>query len=145
VVRDLAGEVDWIFFGLCPDALRPYVAEFHGGVPLPQYPAKLASLDLDLALAPLEENPFNEAKSHLRLLEYGILGYPVVCSDIFPYQGDFPVWRVANRYRDWTRTIREAVADRAALANAGDRLREHVRQHWLLEEHLDDWLKVWLP
>jgi len=145
VVRDLADEVDWIFFGLCPDALRPYVAEFHGGVPLPQYPAKLASLDLDLALAPLEENPFNEAKSHLRLLEYGILGYPVVCTDIFPYQGDFPVWRVANRYRDWTRTIREAVADRVALGAAGDRLREHVRRYWLLEEHLDDWMKAWLP
>ncbi|MDR7927854.1 glycosyltransferase [Acidithiobacillus thiooxidans] len=145
VVRDLADEVDWVFFGLCPDALRPYVREFHTGVPLPKYPNKLASLDLDLALAPLENNPFNEAKSHLRILEYGILGYPVICSDIFPYQGDFPVTRVANRYRDWVRAIREQIADRQALAMAGDRLREHVRAHWLLEEHLDDWLAAWLP
>ncbi|MCE5394423.1 MAG: glycosyltransferase family 1 protein, partial [Acidithiobacillus sp.] len=145
VVRDLSSEVDWVFFGLCPDGLRPYVKEFHSGVPLAQYPAKLASLDLDLALAPLEDNPFNEAKSHLRLLEYGILGYPVVCSDIYPYQGDFPVWRVANRYRDWIRVIREALSDRQALSQMGDRLREHVRAHWLLENHLDDWLRVWLP
>jgi len=145
VVRDLADEVDWVFFGLCPDALRPYVREFHTGVPLPQYPNKLASLDLDLALAPLENNPFNEAKSHLRILEYGILGYPVICSDIFPYQGDFPVTRVANRYRDWVRAIREQIADRQALEAAGDRLREFVRAHWLLEEHLDDWLAAWLP
>jgi len=145
VVRDLADEVDWVFFGLCPDALRPYVREFHTGVPLPQYPGKLASLDLDLALAPLENNPFNEAKSHLRILEYGILGYPVICSDIFPYQGDFPVTRVTNRYRDWVRAIREQIADRQALAMAGDRLREHVRARWLLEEHLDDWLAAWLP
>lgn len=145
VVRDLADEVDWVFFGLCPDALRPYVREFHTGVPLPQYPNKLASLDLDLALAPLENNSFNEAKSHLRILEYGILGYPVICSDIFPYQGDFPVTRVANRYRDWVRAIREQIADRQALEAAGDCLREHVRAHWLLEEHLDDWLAAWLP
>ncbi|WP_077218258.1 glycosyltransferase [Acidithiobacillus albertensis] len=145
VVRDLADEVDWVFFGLCPDALRPYVREFHTGVPLPQYPNKLASLDLDLALAPLENNSFNEAKSHLRILEYGILGYPVICSDIFPYQGDFPVTRVANRYRDWVRAIREQIADRQALATAGDHLREYVRAHWLLEEHLDDWLAAWLP
>ncbi|XTI73736.1 glycosyltransferase [Acidithiobacillus sp. AC3] len=145
VVRDLAEEVDWIFFGLCPDALKPYVREFHTGVPLPQYPAKLASLDLDLAIAPLEDNPFNEAKSHLRLLEYGILGYPVVCSDVYPYQGDFPVVRVSNRYRDWVRAIREAVADRQALAEMGDRLREQVRAHWLLENRLDDWLAAWLP
>ncbi|MBU2787401.1 glycosyltransferase [Acidithiobacillus sp. YTS05] len=145
VVRDLAEEVDWIFFGLCPDALKPYVREFHTGVPLPQYPAKLASLDLDLAIAPLEDNPFNEAKSHLRLLEYGILGYPVVCSDVHPYQGDFPVVRVSNRYRDWMKAIREAIADRQALAEMGDRLREQVRAHWLLENRLDDWLAAWLP
>jgi hypothetical protein len=125
--------------------LKPYVQEFHPGVPLAQYPAKLASLDLDLAIAPLEDNPFNEAKSHLRLLEYGILGYPVVCSDIFPYQGDYPVWRVANRYRDWIKTIREVLADRETLASAGDVLREYVRKHWLLESRLDDWLGAWLP
>jgi len=145
VVRELAKEVDWVFFGLCPDALRPYVQEFYPGVPLPQYPAKLASLDLDLAIAPLEDNAFNEAKSHLRLLEYGVLGYPVVCSDLTPYQGDFPVWRVANRYRDWLKTIREAVSDRDALARQGDLLREQVRQRWLLEDHLDAWLEAWLP
>jgi hypothetical protein len=31
----------------------------------------MASLNLDLAIAPLEINPFNESKSNLRLLEYG--------------------------------------------------------------------------
>ena len=145
VVRDLAEEVDWVFFGMCPDALRPYVKEFYPGVPLDQYAPKLASLDLDLAVAPLEDNPFNEAKSHLRLLEYGILGYPVVCSDLVPYQGDFPVWRVPNKYAAWIKAIREALSDRAALAVRGDSLRLHIRQHWMLEDHLDVWLKAWLP
>ncbi|MHB8224363.1 rhamnan synthesis F family protein [Acidithiobacillus sp.] len=145
VVRDLANAVEWVFFGLCPEALRPYVHEFHPGVPLPQYPAKLASLDLDLAIAPLEANPFNDAKSHLRILEYGVLGFPVVCSDITPYQGDFPVWRVANRYRDWMKVIREAISDRTALAAVGDALRDQVRARWMLEDRLDDWLQAWLP
>ncbi|MEF3168907.1 MAG: glycosyltransferase [Deltaproteobacteria bacterium] len=145
VVRDTAAEVDWVFFGLCPEALKPVVKEFHPGVPFDQYPAKLAALDLDLAVAPLEDNAFNEAKSHLRLLEYGILGYPVICSDITPYQGDFPVTRVANRYRDWVRTLREAVSDRDALRAQGDALRAKVLADWILEDHLDTWLKAWLP
>ncbi len=144
VVRDLAEEVDWVFFGMCPDALRPYIKEFYPGVPLDQYAPKLASLDLDLAVAPLEDNPFNEAKSHLRLLEYGILGYPVVCSDLAPYQGDFPVWRVPNKYAAWMKAIREALSDREALAARGDELRQHIRRHWMLEDHLDVWLKAWL-
>jgi GT2 family glycosyltransferase/2-polyprenyl-3-methyl-5-hydroxy-6-metoxy-1,4-benzoquinol methylase len=144
LVRDTATEVDWVFFGLCPEALKPLVKEFHPGVPLDQYAAKLAALDLDLAIAPLEDNAFNEAKSHLRLLEYGILGYPVICSDLAPYQGDFPVTRVANRYRDWTRALRDAVADRSALRAQGDALRAKVLADWMMEDHLDTWLRAWL-
>ncbi|CUA96665.1 rhamnan synthesis F family protein [Thiomonas bhubaneswarensis] len=144
VVRDTAAEVDWVFFGMCPESLKPLVKEFHPGVPLDQYPARLAALDLDLAVAPLEDNAFNEAKSHLRLLEYGILGYPVICSDLVPYQGDFPVTRVANRYRDWIRALREAVSDRAALRAQGDALRAKVLSDWMMEDHLDTWLKAWL-
>jgi GT2 family glycosyltransferase len=145
VVRETASEVDWVFLGMCPDALKPLVKEFHPGVVLDQYPAKLASLDLDLAVAPLEANAFNEAKSHLRLLEYGILGYPVICSDLTPYQGDFPVTRVANRFRDWVRAIRDAIGDRERLRAQGDALRDKVRAEWIMEDHLERWLKAWLP
>ncbi len=46
----------------------------------------LKALDLDLAIAPLEYNRFNECKSHLKLLEFSALGVPVVCTNIYPYQ-----------------------------------------------------------
>jgi len=145
VVEATAKEVDWIFLGMCPDRLRPYVAEYHQWVPLHDYPRKLASLDLDLALAPLEHHPFNECKSNLRLLEYGVLGYPVLCTDILPYQCGLPVSRVANRHHAWTKGIRDLVADREACLMAGDRLREAVLENWMLEDHLDEWQRAWLP
>ena len=145
VVKALAGEVEWVFFGMCPDSLRAYVQEFHAPVSIEQYPAALASLNLDLALAPLEIHPFNEAKSHLKLLEYGILGYPVICTDITPYQGDYPVTRVRNRHQEWVKAIREQIHDLDACAAAGSRLQDYVRRRWLLEDHLDAWLKGWLP
>src|SRR5690606_24915032 len=69
VVQALAGEVEWVFMGMCPGRLRPYVHEFHPGVAIEDYPARLASLDLDLAIAPLEDNQFNRCKSNLRVLE----------------------------------------------------------------------------
>ena len=112
---------------------------------LHDYAAKLASLDLDLAVAPLEHHPFNEAKSNLRLLEYGVLGYPVLCTDILPYQGDLPVVRVGNRHRDWVRAIRDMVADRDACRRAGEALRQAVIRDWMLEDHLDEWKRAWLP
>jgi hypothetical protein len=146
VVRELAGEVDWVFLGLCPDKLRPYAAEFRPGVELGNYPRVLAQLNLDLALAPLEANLFNECKSNLRLLEYGACGYPVVCSDLAPYRGDLPVTRVGNRFRDWVAAIRMHLSDPAASAAAGDALRAAVRRDWMLEgANLEDWRRAWLP
>jgi hypothetical protein len=145
VIEATAKEVDWVFFGMCPDKLRRFVAEYHEWVPLHDYAEKLAALDLDLAVAPLEHNPFNEAKSNLRLLEYGVLGYPVLCTAIFPYQCRLPVSRVANRHHSWIRAIRDMVADREACRRAGERLRDAVVKDWMLEDHLDEWEKAWLP
>ncbi|WP_236692034.1 rhamnan synthesis F family protein [Amantichitinum ursilacus] len=146
VVREFAGTVDWVFFGMCPDKLRPYIAEYHEGVPIDRYPAKLASLKLDLALAPLEHNVFNECKSNLRLLEYGACGFATICTDIVPYQGDLPVTRVRNRHKDWADAIRMHLADLDATWAAGDALREAVLSRWMLQgENLGKWLKAWSP
>ena len=145
VVKATAKEVDWVFLGMCPKEIRAEVAEYHLGVDLNDYPAKLASLNLDLAVAPLEDVPFNHGKSHLRLLEYGVLGYPVICTDITPYRGDYPVTRVANRFKDWVDAIRSHVADRDALARRGDALREYINANWILEDNLDVWAKAWMP
>lgn len=83
------------------------VREFHDFVrDFERYPAARPT-DLDLAVAPLEINAFNEAKSNLRLLEYGFMGWPVICTDIFPYQ-NAPVTRLfPNDPQQWIATIRE--------------------------------------
>jgi hypothetical protein len=143
VVKATSDEVDWIFFGMCPDAIRHLVKEYHEPVKLQDYASKLASLNLDLAIAPLEDIPFNHGKSHLRLLEYGVMGYPVICTDITPYRGSYPVVRVPNRFKDWVDAIRSQVSDRDSLAQQGDDLRSYIQQNWMLEDHLDVWLKAW--
>ena len=146
VIRDLADEVEWVFFGMCPEKLRPYVHDVHEGVPIDDYPAALAALNLDLALAPLEDNTFNACKSNLRLLEYGACGFPVVCSDVACYRGDLPVTRVRNRYLDWVDAIRMHIADLDATAKSGDALREAVHRDWMLTgENLVAWRNAWLP
>ncbi|MCE7765142.1 glycosyltransferase [Pseudomonas putida] len=148
VVKELANEVEWVFFGMCPDKLRPYVHEFHEGVSIEQYPRVLASMNLDLALAPVEQNLFNECKSNLRLLEYGACGFPVIASDLRCYQGysDLPVTLVKNRFRGWVDAIRMHISDLDATAKAGDALRNAVLASWMLEgDNLSNWRKAWLP
>ena len=101
-------------------------------------------MNLDLALAPLEYNKFNEAKSNLRVLEYGALGWPVIASDIAPYRNT-PVTRVPNNPRAWISAIREHVNDLDEAALRGDHLRQWVLDNWLLEDHLDEWLAALTP
>ena len=147
VVSELAQEVDWVFFGMCPDRLRPYVAEFHPGVDIALYPRALAQLQLDLAIAPLEDNQFNACKSNLRLLEYAACAVPVVCSDVGPYRDPcLPVTRVRNRHREWVGAIREHLTDAGARRQAGDALKVVVHRDWMLEgAGLDAWRAAWLP
>ncbi|XLM20360.1 hypothetical protein MKD33_18840, partial [Chromobacterium piscinae] len=84
--------------------------------------------------------PFNEAKSNLRLLEYGVLGWPVVCTDIYPYQtNNAPVCRVPNRADAWIEAIRSRVHDLDALAKEGDTLKAWFNRDYWLEEHYEDW------
>ncbi len=142
LVKATAEEVDWVFFGMCLEELKPYIKEEHSFVlDFDAYPKKLASLNLDIALAPLEAHPFNEAKSNLRILEYGALGLPVICSDIYPYQ-NAPVKRVPNDSQAWIAALRERIYDLDAAGEEGDRLRLWVHQNYMLEDHLDEWFSA---
>ncbi|UYA61031.1 Glycosyl transferase, group 2 family [Pectobacterium sp. F1-1] len=143
VVKELENEVEWVFMGMKPEGVK---CEFHSGVPIDYYPQKTASLNLDLALVPLEYNQFNECKSNLRLMELGACGIPVICTDIEPYRCGLPVTRVDNRFKNWVDAIRMHLADRDATEKMGDQLRDAVYQDWMLEgDGLTDWLQAWLP
>jgi GT2 family glycosyltransferase/glycosyltransferase involved in cell wall biosynthesis/trans-aconitate methyltransferase len=141
VMEALQDEVEWVFMGMCPTPLRPLVDEYHDGVPFVDYPQKLASLNLDLAIAPLEHNKFNEGKSNLRLLEYGTLGWPVICSDVEPYRNS-PATCLPNKPGAWEKAIRERIHEPDALADEGDRMRAWVRENHMLEDHLEEWMQA---
>ncbi|WP_158784450.1 glycosyltransferase family 2 protein [Pantoea sp. BAV 3049] len=144
VVKEFANEVEWVFMGMCPHKLRPYVHELHYGVDIEIYPATLAALNLDLALAPVEENIFNSCKSNLRLMEYGACGVPVICSDVECYRGDLPVTRVRNRFKDWRDAIRMHLNDLDASARMGDELQAQLKRDWMLSgDNAARWLKAW--
>jgi glycosyltransferase involved in cell wall biosynthesis len=146
VVRELAEEVDWVFFGMCPESLRPYIHEFHSVVDLAVYPQKLASLNLDLAVAPLERHIFNDCKSNLRLLEYGACGYPVICTETAAYKGYLPRTQIhTNTTSEWLAAIRDHLSDPDASYRQGDALHEAVMRDFMLrDDNLQHWVTGWL-
>lgn len=143
VVRELAGEVDWVFMGMCTEAIKPHIKEYHDFVSIGDYPKKMASLDLDIAIAPLEQNVFNECKSNLRLLEYGAMGWPVVCSDVFPYRSSNPpVLRCSNDVGEWLGAIRSLVHDEPLRLKMGEQLYQWVQGNFLLKDKTADWMRA---
>lgn len=144
LIQVLHLEVDWVCLGHCPEPIQPYMRELHNAVPFDEYPQKLASLALDVALAPLGEGLSNEGYSNLRLLEFGACGYPVICSDVPSYQ-DLPVTRVKNEVVAWIEAIRMHLAEPGMTASNAASLRQTVLDQWMLDEHhMQQWLKTWL-
>ena len=143
VMRALRQEVEFVVIGSCPRSLQPYVGEIQPEAPSELLPRALCDLDLDVAVAPLRQTPRNEARSHGQLLEFGILGYPIVCSDVEPFRGSWPVQRVVNEVDAWISAIRNLIGDEALRRQAGDRLRQYVVDNWLVENNCTAWMAAW--
>lgn len=147
VIKIMAKDVDWVFLGMCPPKLQPYIKELHLDVnnDIALYPQKLASLNLDLALAPAENNQFNMFNSNIKLLEYGACAIPVICSDVPCYQGNFPVTRVKNRFKDWHDAICMHLSDRQASLRMGKELKILINEHYMLDANIaKEWAGAWL-
>ena len=64
----------------------PKEMEMHAFIGLSTYPIKLAALNLDIAICPLDNSEFNRAKSQLKWSEFSSIKVPSVCSKLEPYE-----------------------------------------------------------
>ena len=144
-MEELGEEVEWVFLGAAPEFTnRPGIlSQVIPMVSMKDFPQALANLNLDLALAPLAVNTFNEAKSDLRLLQYGMLGYPVIATDIYPHR-QAPVERVPNETAAWVRAIRDRIGDLDATEAEGRTLRQWVLDNRMIDTWLPQYRSVWL-
>ena len=142
----IGDEVTWVFMGMQPKD-PPVRVEFHPGVSVHTYLDGIMALDLDLMLAPLEDNSFNRCKSNLRLLEAGSVGACVIAQDLPPYHLDKPpVFAHASTPAEWTEAIRAfAKTKPAERKRNADALRSWVGRKYTLERRLQDRMAAWLP
>ena len=78
----------WVFCGALPPELEKYKndIEFHNWTSTLSYPNFLKSLNIDIGIAPLEDNLFNKCKSNIKVLEYCGAGFPGIYSNVYPYK-----------------------------------------------------------
>ena len=144
VVEALADGVDWIFMGMCPEplqALRARVPRLRAG--FPNLSPGSGPLDLDLAIAPSKSTPSARCKSKPGLLEYGAMGWPVICTDIYPYQNARSPARPTNPKSGSARSANSSpTLPRCSMPGACCR---PVRDGYILENHATSWFAAYGP
>jgi len=145
-MASIGNAVTWVFFGMNMED-PPVEIEFHEGVAPTLYLDKMATLDCDLMLAPLEDNPFNRCKSNLRLIETASVGAAAIAQDLTPYHVNKPpVFAYASSAEGWERSIRDFIAaSRTERQNSADALRAWVGRHYTLERVMPVRAEAWLP
>lgn len=113
-----------------------------GNVAIYQYPATVA--ELGIGIAPLALTRFNDAKSRLKPLEYAALGVPWVGSPAADYRAFHAegTGLLAERPRDWERTLRRLTADRSLRVEMSEAGRDVARRH-TFEATAWRWAEAW--
>lgn len=98
----------------------------------------------DLAVAPLLDTPFNQAKSDLKFLEYAALGLPGVFSKLEPYasiDGDMGLL-VDNDPDAWRDAIASLAEDPHKRAGIAERAQHYVKSNRLIRHGADTFLSA---
>lgn len=112
--KDFGDQIRFVFMGMRPAFLTQELGDqydFVDWTDTTRYPETLRSLNLDIALAPLELNNFNFGKSNLKWLEYSSLGAAMVASKLGPYK-DIPenlAVTVKNKPSDWVKALKSLI------------------------------------
>lgn len=104
------------------------------GQPLNDYPTVLATHGWDIAIAPVVDTAFNNAKSDLKLKEYGALQIPVVASKVTPYEdakkaGCSVV--LAENFKEWYTSLKELIDSPEKRAQMVQENTDWVEKNWM--------------
>ena len=144
-----AGRVGFVFLGCSTERLARLpdsrVVEFQHGYG--KYVQTLQSVPMDIALAPLTDNPFNRCKSNIKWVEYSAAGIAGVYADIPAYRdcvqhGETGMLAGASA-DDWFKAIDELVTNESKRKGIAARARELVMREHSLTARAELWEEVY--
>lgn len=107
----LAADFQFVFVGAYPPEFQEFIdrgyAEFYPWIAIYQYPIMLDQLEVNIAIAPLQDNLFNSCKSNIKLLEACYLGMPAICQDMVTYDDAFLKFRSGKDLSDMLYSLKK--------------------------------------
>ena len=126
----------WVIMGGCPAELAHLVRngdiEYVPWTRIWDYSSTYNSLNLNVVIAPLQNNKFNLAKAPIKYLEAGALGLPCVCQDLEPYKMAPLRFNTPDEMVD---LIKKTLLDRKRYLTESDNARK-VASKWWLEDNI---------
>jgi hypothetical protein len=122
------------------EELRSLRYEFHPMVAFDRHAEKVCELALDIGIAPLVEDHFNQHKSCIKYYEYALSGAVTVASRVLPYSTEVPIV-AKNSRQSWKDTLELLLdADRDVLWR---QQRDWVLAHRNMEKNVELWEQVY--
>ena len=112
-------------------------------VPLSGLPTAYA--DFDIGIVPLNDIPFNQAKSYIKGLEYAAAGVPFVASALPEYKflAENGVGRVARTESEWIDNLDELLLFKTR-ANEAEIQYEITKSKFSINSNANEWVDVFL-
>jgi len=153
ILRTFPGQVRIVFFGFCPPVLDGVegVSFREAYKDYRTYLYELCHSGIDIGLAPLIDNPFNQGKSNIKYIEYGSAAIAGIYSNITPYacvkQGETGILVSEHSVDAWYNAISTLVKETGVRERMGEDACRDVTENYMLEQHIEKWrmaLSSWL-
>lgn len=142
--RDLAGKMMKFSSAKILDRFR-----FMGGTLAWQgYPEVLASHGWDIGLCPLVDEPFNVGKSHIKWMEYSMIGAATVASPVYPYIEPIQGTKIiehgktglfAKTSNEWFECLDSLVKNESLRIELASNAYEFIKKEWQWKHWAKDW------
>jgi hypothetical protein len=102
----------------------------------------MCAQSFDILIAPLEDNPFNRAKSDLKFLEYSCFGAPGIFSRLPPYENIVEHEKngfLASTPAEWEHWLGHLIENPSIRNEVAREAQATVRRDWLLSKHSHEW------
>lgn len=119
---------------------------YHGGTKgYKDYPEWLASLGIDIGIAPLKDTEFNRCKSNIKWLEHAMLEIPMVLSDVYPYSNSVEHYKtgyLAKNTAEWIKYLSWLIENEEKRREIGQNAKKAVLENWTIDKQLPKYEKL---
>jgi glycosyltransferase involved in cell wall biosynthesis len=122
-----------------------HLVEVHDWVPFKGHSYRMMCLNLDIAIIPLADLPFNHYKSPIKFLEFSAMGVASVVADIGPYH-NVATADTAALYKnpiEFSNMLETLIQDKKMRDTLSGRAHKMVKMGFDSKKRVNDWLNAY--